>query len=78
MNGAAAAGFIALAILLGVVVIATLATVAVAVHREDRRYSVRRGTWSPGSRRDTPDRIRQHGVALSAARLGRAVSARPR
>lgn len=40
MGGNAAAGFIFLAILLGGVVIGMLATVAVSVHREDRRYSL--------------------------------------
>jgi hypothetical protein len=40
MNGAAAAGFVFLAIFLGGVVIGMLATVAVAVHKEDRQYSL--------------------------------------
>ncbi len=40
MNSAAAAGFIFLAIFLGGVVIGMIAAVAVAVRREDRRYSL--------------------------------------
>jgi len=40
MNSVAAAGFIFLAIFLGGVVIGLLATVAVAVRSEDRRYSL--------------------------------------
>lgn len=40
MNSAAAAGFIFLAIFLGGVFIGMIAAVAVAVRREDRRYSL--------------------------------------
>lgn len=40
MDGTVAAEFIFLAIFLGGVVLGVLAAVAVAVHREDRRYSL--------------------------------------
>ena len=56
MNGAAATGFIFLAILLGGVVIGMLATVAVAVRSEDRRYSLSGaapGVLARGARRLT-------------------------
>lgn len=56
MNGAAAAGFIFLAIFLGGVVIGMIAAVAVAVRREDQRYSLSSaapGVVARGARRLT-------------------------
>ena len=56
MNGAAAAGFIFLAIFLGGVVIGMLATVALSVRNEDRRYSLSGaapGVLARGARRLT-------------------------
>jgi hypothetical protein len=56
MNSTAAAGFIFLAIFLAGVVIGMLATVALAVRREDRRYSLSDaapGVLASGARRLT-------------------------
>jgi hypothetical protein len=56
MSSAAAAGFIFLAIFLSGAVIGMLATVAVAVRREDRRYSLSDaapGVLARGARRLT-------------------------
>ncbi len=56
MNGAAAAGFIFLAIFLSGLVIGVLTAVAVAVRREDRRYSLSGaapGVLARGARRLT-------------------------
>lgn len=56
MSSAAAAGFIFLAIFLSGAVIGMLATVAVAVRREDRRYSLADavpGVLARGARRLT-------------------------